>query len=175
MMSRPSSPAHDVGLVLIRMVWGVLSCLPFSACALFQPSPSPSSIERMCKEPLAVGNQALAGMWEYKGSNIVYLLNLDQCGNGTYKWQNGEFETTGFSDGRWIGVWRQKGNNREGQFEAELSKDHHSALGKWWYTRIGADRHPVQPGGTFVLTRREKESQNESENISAVTPSHVAD
>lgn len=95
----------------------------------------------------------LAGTWQYEEANAAYPLALDQEGKGTYKWKKGRFETTSLSKGIWKGVWFQTDNDREGAFELQLEPDLQTASGHWWYTRIGDDRAPLQPGGTFMLRR----------------------
>ncbi|MDX1412136.1 MAG: hypothetical protein R3351_08255, partial [Nitrospirales bacterium] len=82
-----------------------------------------------------------------------YPLTLDQQGKGTYEWQEGRFETTSLSNGIWKGTWHQEGNDREGGFELQLHPDLQSATGNWWYTRIGKDQDPLEPGGSFSLRR----------------------
>ena len=67
--------------------------------------------------------------------------------------QEGRFETTALSNGLWKGRWVQLGNDREGGLEARLAKDGMSARGLWWYTRIGNDNDPLEPGGEFTLRR----------------------
>jgi len=96
-----------------------------------------------------------AGTWEYQEGDVVYELLLDRNGNGNYEWQQGQLETTYLSGGQWKGKWIQFGNDREGRFEARLSSDGMSAQGKWWYTRIGEDGNPLEPGGEFVLKRKD--------------------
>lgn len=96
----------------------------------------------------------LSGMWEFREGEVVYDLYLDQHGNGTYDWEDGSFETTSLLNGQWKGKWVQFGNDREGGFEAQLGQDGMSARGRWWYTRIGHDSEPLQPGGQFRLTRK---------------------
>ncbi len=96
----------------------------------------------------------LAGVWQYEGDNVVvYMLTLDHQGNGTYDWQGGLFETISLSNGKWRGIWRQNGNDRECGFEAQLSPDFTSATGWWWYTRIGDNKDPLLPGGNFSFSR----------------------
>ena len=98
----------------------------------------------------------LAGVWEYVEGDMAYSLHLNHKGNGTYEWKNGRFETTNFSNGIWKGSWHQQENDREGGFELRLSGDVQTAQGKWWYTRIGNDYKPLEPGGTFILRRLAK-------------------
>jgi hypothetical protein len=35
----------------------------------------------------------------------------------------------------------------------KYSGDSPVARGHWWYTRIGKDRDPLEPGGTFTMKR----------------------
>ncbi len=95
----------------------------------------------------------LSGLWEYCQGEVVYELLLDRYGNGPYDWQEGRFETTALSNDQWKGRWVQLGNDREGGLEARLAKDGMSARGRWWYTRIGNDNDPLEPGGEFTLRR----------------------
>ena len=95
----------------------------------------------------------LAGQWQYEEASAVYPLVFDQEGKGTYEWKKGRFMTTSLSQGVWKGTWSQEENDREGGFELRLQPDLQSARGQWWYTRIGEDRTPLQPGGTFMLRR----------------------
>lgn len=95
----------------------------------------------------------LSGMWEHRQGEVVYELLLDRHGNGPYDWQEGRFETTALSSGQWKGRWVQLGNDREGGLEARLAQDGMSARGRWWYTRIGNDNDPLDPGGEFTLRR----------------------
>lgn len=95
----------------------------------------------------------LAGEWEYEDSDVVYSLILDEQGNGRYAWKDGRFVTTNLSGHSWRGTWSQRENDREGEFEVQLSSDYSGGEGRWWYTRIEGDVQPRQAGGTFRLTR----------------------
>jgi hypothetical protein len=97
--------------------------------------------------------RVLEGVWEYEEGGVAVNLKLDEQGNGTYPWKNGEFLTRALSDRIWTGTWRQPGNDREGGFEVKLSDDYSEGEGRWWYTRIADDTAPDQPGGTFHLTK----------------------
>ena len=97
--------------------------------------------------------QELAGSWEYVDGNVNYPLILDQEGKGTYEWKKGRFETTSVSNGLWKGTWHQVENDREGGFELQIDPDRQGARGSWWYTRIGNDDDPLEPGGEFSLQR----------------------
>lgn len=95
----------------------------------------------------------LAGEWEYEDGS-VFVLTLDEQGNGPYAWKDGRIETQMLTDRTWKGMWVQKENDREGGFSVEFSPDFSEGDGTWWYTRIGDDRTPSQKGGTFHLTRK---------------------
>ena len=97
-------------------------------------------------------HRVLAGEWEYEDGAAV-ILKLDERGNGTYAWEDGRLLTTSLSDHTWTGLWSQKENDREGGFVVTLSPDFSEGEGRWWYTRIGANRAPTDKGGTFHLNR----------------------
>lgn len=115
------------------------------------------------KEPVAAESQQtppsafprdvedLAGTWEYVDTNGSFRITLDEEGQGTYDWKEGSFETVELEGGVWKGKWYQLENDREGKFTITFSP--HSAVGqgKWWYTRIGSDTHPLEPGGEFIM------------------------
>jgi len=115
------------------------------------------------EEPLSLGQSRistitladLAGNWEYQEGTVVYALPLNHQGDGTYEWKKGRFHTTSFLNGVWKGTWAQEENDREGGFELHLSDDIKSAKGRWWYTRIGKDHKPLDPGGFFTVRRKE--------------------
>lgn len=81
------------------------------------------------------------------------IITLNVEGKGDYQWEEGWFETPSLENRRWIGVWIQEGNDREGGFELTFSDDSSVAEGNWWYPRIGNDKDPLQPSGTFRMTR----------------------
>ncbi len=95
----------------------------------------------------------LAGLWEYEDHTGSYLITLNAEGKGPYEWQEGRFETMSLQEGLWTGIWIQEGNDREGGFELTFSENADVAKGEWWYTRIGKDRDPLEPGGHFTMTR----------------------
>jgi hypothetical protein len=95
----------------------------------------------------------LAGEWEYE-DGVVVRVKLDEQGNGRYAWKNGRFGTRKLIGRIWHGMWIQKENDREGGFTVELSPDFTEGEGRWWYSRIGANRAPTQKGGTFHLTKK---------------------
>lgn len=95
----------------------------------------------------------LAGTWEYKDAAGQGIIRLNAEGKGTYEWKNGRFETVSLQEGRWTGIWIQEENDREGGFELTFPENAASAEGEWWYTRIGKNRDPLEPGGHFTMTR----------------------
>jgi hypothetical protein len=95
----------------------------------------------------------LAGLWEYGDHTGSYPITLNAEGIGPYEWEEGRFETIALQEGLWTGVWIQEGNDREGGFELTFSENADVAQGEWWYTRIGKDHDPLQPGGRFTMTR----------------------
>lgn len=95
----------------------------------------------------------LAGAWEYVDSNGTFTLTLNKEGHGTYEWKNGRIVTETLAKGVWTGKWYQTENDREGRFKLTFSPGSPIANGLWWYTRIGDDRAPLEPGGTFALRR----------------------
>ena len=97
---------------------------------------------------------ALAGTWAYKESGRTMLITLNEYGNGTYDWKDGRFMTATYVNGVWKGSWSQRENDRDGEFEVILSQDRPEGEGRWWYTRIGNDTAPTQPGGVFQLVRQ---------------------
>ncbi|WNM60698.1 hypothetical protein [Candidatus Nitrospira neomarina] len=97
--------------------------------------------------------QDLAGIWEYADKTGSNTITLDEEGNGPYEWEGGWFETQELKDGVWKGQWMQAGNDREGRFELKWLDDSSIAQGRWWYTRIGQDHNPLDPGSTFTMQR----------------------
>ncbi len=95
----------------------------------------------------------LAGRWEYSDKTGSYPITLNTQGTGSYEWEEGWFETHSLENRTWTGAWVQKGNDREGGFELTFSDDPLVAQGEWWYTRIEKDHDPLQPGGTFKMSR----------------------
>ena len=118
------------------------------------PAETPKTLPPSLETPLSeVQLKDLAGGWEYEEGSVIYPLNLDKKGNGTYQWKNGRFETKSLTNGIWKGTWYQEENDREGKFELQLQPDLQSAAGRWWYTRIGEDHAPLEPGGNFRVRR----------------------
>ncbi len=97
--------------------------------------------------------QDLSGNWEYQDQAGEGDITLNADGVGKYDWKDGRFVTESFEEGVWKGKWIQKENDREGGFELRFSTDPHLATGKWWYTRIGEDQDPLEPGGEFSMKR----------------------
>jgi hypothetical protein len=103
--------------------------------------------------PQSDDRHILAGEWEYE-DGAVARLTLDEQGNGRYAWNDGRFGTHKLIGHTWHGRWFQKGNDREGGFTVELSPDFTEGEGRWWYSRIGAERAPTRKGGTFHLSKK---------------------
>src|SRR6476469_9679726 len=97
---------------------------------------------------------SLAGTWEYEERGNTMLITLNEYGNGTYDWKDGRFMTATYSNGVWRGSWSQRENDRDGEFEVIFSQDRPMGEGRWWYTRIGGDTTPTQPGGVFHIVRQ---------------------
>ena len=143
----------------VKPFWAWVTGLMLSAAAVSACS-QPSAILRadmrsnITEAPNPPGHlKVLEGVWEYEDSGVVVTLKLDEQGNGTYPWNDGELLTLALSDHTWTGTWRQPGNDREGGFEVKLSDDYSEGEGRWWYTRIADDTALAQPGGTFHLTK----------------------
>lgn len=143
------------GKTTLRL-FGILgvSLLNLSGCSVVPTSEVNSPIEAPRVSYSVDRLPSVSGMWEYREGEVVYDLLLDGQGNGTYDWQQGQFETAVLTQGQWKGTWIQVGNDREGGFEAWLAEDGLSARGRWWYTRIGSDADPLEPGGEFTLERK---------------------
>jgi hypothetical protein len=97
----------------------------------------------------------VSGEWDIEEEDKSYRAVLDKQGNGQYSWQSGRIDTITIDDRKWLGTWRQTGNDREGGFEVLLSEDGREAKGVWWYTRVG-DRKNIPPrewGGKYVWKR----------------------
>lgn len=95
----------------------------------------------------------LAGLWDYEEETVVVVLSLDENGNGDSLYPGGRFDSTSLEGRFWRGRWQQNENDREGGFEVVLAEDFSQGEGRWWYTRIGSERSPTEPGGTFHLSR----------------------
>lgn len=132
-----------------------LSLLSLQAC-----SHVPSLQETAWSDPVAeeisltrAEHAVLAGEWEYEEDGMVVPLRLDRFGNGSYDFKDGRFRTDLFADHRWAGAWAQRENDREGGFEITLSPDFSEGEGRWWYTRIEADKAPTKAGGRFHVMK----------------------
>ena len=134
----------------LLFAWALLE----AACAnpaVHQAIPMDSLPPSMVSQP--GDRHVLAGEWEYEDGAVV-RLTLDEQGNGRYAWKDGRFGTRKLIGHTWHGRWFQKGNDREGGFTVELSPDFTEGEGRWWYSRIGAERAPTQKGGTFHLSKK---------------------
>lgn len=99
----------------------------------------------------------LRGDWLVQDGSIERVVTLDCEGVGDYTWQDGTIRTTRLEGHSWHGTWHQAGNDREGAFHVQLTKDGSRAEGRWWYTRIGNEPRPSRDdGGTFTLQRMDK-------------------
>ncbi len=131
----------------------VLCGVSVTACAQHRPvDQGPVASPEILSSDQAADRQVLAGEWEYEDGAVV-TLRLDEQGNGSYNWKNGQFVTTGIHDRTWVGIWSQSENDCEGGFEVTLSPDYTEGEGRWWYTRIGSNESPGEKGGRFHLTR----------------------
>jgi hypothetical protein len=138
---------------IVQMILVVMSIVGVTGCAEL-PHPIPQgekSVRGHSTMPRHI--QDLAGVWEYEDKTGSYLIRLNEEGKGPYDWEDGWFETHELKEGVWKGTWLQAGNDREGGFELQWSGNSPVAKGRWWYTRIGKERNPLEPGGTFIMTR----------------------
>ena len=122
-------------------------------CTAISHDVSQNSSNRQSRFSLPHMIQDLAGPWEYVDKTGIYTIIFDAEGKGTYEWEKGRFETQSLRNGVWRGIWVQEGNDREGGFTLTFSEGSPVAQGKWWYTRIGKDREPLQAGGQFSMRR----------------------
>jgi hypothetical protein len=104
--------------------------------------------------PLGIDKSVLAGRWRYLEQGSSYLLNLDEQGNGTYSWKDGRFVSVCLDRQVLRGHWLQTENDREGGFEVNLNREMTAGDGRWWYSRIGGNQKPKQPGGNFRIERK---------------------
>jgi hypothetical protein len=143
----------NMQISIVQMILMVISVAGVGGCAEFSHpmSQGEKSIRELSAMPRHL--QDLAGVWEYEDKSGSYTVVLDQEGNGTYEWENGWLETHELNEGVWTGKWFQTGNDREGGFELQWSDNAAMAKGRWWYTRIGQDQNPLEPGGTFTMKR----------------------
>jgi len=113
---------------------------------------------------------SLAGTWAYEEHGKTVLITLNEYGNGTYDWKDGRFMTATYSNGVWKGSWSQGENDRDGGFEVVLSPNKPEGNGRWWYTRIGNDTSPTQPGGVFQIVRQLPPAWRNSRTSDSSTP-----
>lgn len=113
--------------------------------------------------------EELAGSWEYMDSNGTFPITLDKEGNGAYDWKGGAIETVELTRGVWKGKWYQKENDREGEFLIKFSSEPLLADGQWWYTRIGSDVQPLDPGGRFTMRYLSGNLKNENNEFTLQT------
>jgi len=107
------------------------------------------------ESPEVARSPDVSGEWDIEEEDKTYRAVLDKHGNGNYSWQGGRIDTITIEDRKWLGTWRQTGNDREGGFEVLLSEDGREARGVWWYTRVG-DRKNIPPrewGGKYLWKR----------------------
>lgn len=131
----------------------VLSLLMLAGCANITPPDSQEIHTRSITLSLPQHIEDLAGAWEYQDLAGQGIITLNAEGKGAYEWERGRFETLSLEKRTWTGAWTQEGNDREGGFTLTFSDDASVAHGEWWYTRIGKDNDPLQPGGTFKMSR----------------------
>ena len=107
------------------------------------PAPQPSNLKD------------LSGLWEIQEDDKTYQATLDSKGNGPYTHEQGSFTTTELDGRLWSGNWKQRGNDREGEFEVLLSDDYKTAEGVWWYTRVEEHKKipPRMHGGSYFFKR----------------------
>jgi hypothetical protein len=130
------------------------------------PAPSQPASSRMADPADVRSPHVLAGEWEYEEGGVIVSLVLDEQGNGEYPFKGGRFETGALWDHTWTGKWSQRENDREGGFEVMLAPDYSEGEGRWWYTRIEADRTPRKPGGRFKLIRVKMERESDGRQSS---------
>ena len=136
---------------IVKMVLIVINVVGTLGCAGFSPQ-TPQGDENSLKPSHPPRQlQDLAGLWEYADQSGSNTITLNEEGNGHYEWEGGWFETHELKEGVWKGIWVQTGNDREGGFELKWLADSPVAQGRWWYTRIGQDHSPLEPGGTFTM------------------------
>ena len=131
----------------------VLSLFLLAGCANMTSPETPDIHTRSIPLSLPERIEDLAGPWKYKDAAGEGIIKLNTEGKGAYEWEGGRFETLSLENGTWTGVWIQEGNDREGGFKLTFSDSSSIAEGEWWYTRIGKDTHPLQPGGIFRMSR----------------------
>lgn len=142
-----------LGQNLKRLLFLVVCLMSVMGCAGFSPEgfQKPENTQKHLNIPQDIND--LAGTWEYTDNTGSHTITLNAEGKGAYEWEEGRFETHSLESRLWAGVWIQERNDREGGFELTFSDDSSVAEGNWWYTRIGTEHDPLQPGGTFKMRR----------------------
>ncbi len=138
-------------------------------CAGWHGQPESSDGEQTASGRIPQRVEELAGKWEYIDSNGAIPITLDKEGNGTYEWKDGVIETVELTRGVWKGKWYQKENDREGEFLIRFSSEPLLADGQWWYTRIGSDVQPLDPGGRFTMRYLSGNLKNENNEFTLQT------
>jgi hypothetical protein len=137
----------------VRIILVVVSMASIVGCAEFSHK-IPQGQRKLQEIPvMPQGITNLAGLWEYTDKTGSYPITLNAEGKGPYEWKEGRFETISLQEGIWTGIWIQEGNDREGGFELTFPGNADAAEGEWWYTRIGKNHDPLEPGGHFTMTR----------------------
>jgi hypothetical protein len=114
--------------------------------------------------------EELAGSWEYIDSNgTVPITSWIRKGMGRMTGKAGLIETVELTRGVWKGKWYQKENDREGEFLIRFSTEPLVAEGQWWYTRIGSDTKPLDPGGRFTMKYLSGNLKNENNGFTLQT------
>lgn len=138
---------------LVKMILVVINVLGALGCAGLSHQTPQSEVSSLNPSYPPRHLQELAGIWEYADETGSNTITLNEEGKGHYEWEGGWFETHELKDGVWRGIWLQIGNDREGGFELKWVDHSPVARGNWWYTRIGEDHDPLDPGGTFTMQR----------------------
>ena len=147
-----------------RLAWMALgiTAMTFMGCGekqLGEPIPDTwAKPNQSC--PLGIDKSVLAGRWRYVEQGSSFVLNLDEQASGNYAWKEGRFVSLCLDRQTLRGYWQQAENDREGGYEVRLNPDFTAGEGRWWYSRIGDQTKPKQPGGTFKLERASGNAQN---------------
>ena len=138
---------------IVQLILVVVGMVSIVGCAEFSHRITQEQRNLQKNSVMPKNITELSGLWEYGDHTGSYSIMLNAEGKGPYEWEEGRFETISLKEGLWRGIWIQEGNDREGEFELTFSENADVAEGKWWYTRIGKDHDPLQPGGTFKMSR----------------------
>lgn len=136
-----------------NLIFFIVSLTLLVGCTVVTPPVSQEIHSRFVNFSVPKHIEDLAGAWEYKDGAGQGIIKLDVEGKGAYEWEEGWFETLSLENRMWKGKWIQERNDREGGFELTFSDDSSVAQGEWWYIRIGKDTDPLQPGGSFSMSR----------------------